>query len=146
LREIPASEDVYFLKRPLRRYVAFPGKAEVRLRDQVEKIKARKQIKVELWPWLDVYDLRLTFPDGEVWAVDVKDWANPYRLARTIKHFRTDPPWDRAFFVFPDRHRKARPNYLNAFRSQCTLLDDKRFSAMFESDLIIAARSKLKGN
>jgi hypothetical protein len=146
LRKIPVSDDVRFLKRPLRRYIAFPGKAEVRLRDKLEKIKVKKPMKVELWPLLDVYDLRLTFPDGEVWAVDVKDWANPYRLARAVKPFRADPPWNRALFVFPDRHRKARPNYLRAFRSRCALIDDERVSAMFEGDLIASVRRKLKGN
>jgi transcriptional regulator with XRE-family HTH domain len=146
LRKMHISESVYFLKRPLRRYIAFPGKSEVQLRDQLEKIKAKKPIKVELWPLLDVYDLRLTFPDGEVWAIDVKDWANPYRLAHAVRPFRTDPPWNRALFVFPDHHRKRRPNYLNAFRSQCVLLDDEKVSAMFETDLVAAARRKLKDN
>jgi hypothetical protein len=93
---------------------------------------------------MDAYDLRLTFPGQEVWAIDVKDWASPYRLAETVKPFRTFPTWDRAFFVFPDRYKNKHRNYLEAFRSRCVYLNE-RIQAVFESDLVAAARQKLRG-
>jgi hypothetical protein len=99
---------------------------------------------VELWPNVDAYDLRLTFPDRQVWAVDVKDWASPYRLAEQVSPFRTNPPWDHAFFVFPDRHKRVKRNYVEAFKSRCLYVSD-RVDALFESDFIAAARRKLRG-
>ena len=35
-----------------------------------------------MWPQFDAYDLRIPFPDGTAWAIDVKDWANPSLLGR----------------------------------------------------------------
>lgn len=145
-RKISAKGDegVYRLKHSLRRYVAAPGRVELKLKDKLEKIGCNgSNIKVDLWPNVDAYDLRLTFPNREVWALDVKDWASPYRLAAEVKPFRTDPPWDRAFFVFPDRYKVTRRNYAEAFRSRCIYLGD-RVEAMFESDLIAAARHELR--
>jgi transcriptional regulator with XRE-family HTH domain len=148
VREIPASSEdkVYRLKHPLRRYVAAPGRVELKLREKLLGLSSSDmRYKVELWPNVDAYDLRLTFPDNEIWAVDVKDWASPYSLAEKIKPFRTNPPWDRAFFVFPDRHKKSRRNYLEAFQTRCIYLSE-RIEALFESDLVAAARQKLRGH
>jgi hypothetical protein len=72
-------------------------------------------LDVELWPAFDRYDLRIVFPNREVWAVDVKDWANPFLLARRVKPIPSDPPWTRAYFVFPDERRAQREDYLRAF-------------------------------
>jgi transcriptional regulator with XRE-family HTH domain len=147
LRTLRASEDekVYELKRALRRYVAAPGRVELRLREKLLPLGTKTRgFKVELYPNMDAYDLRLTFPGREVWAVDVKDWASPYRLAETVKPFRTFPAWDRAFFVFPDRYKTTHRNYLEAFRSRCVYLNE-RIQAVFESDLVAAARRKIRG-
>lgn len=146
-RTLSASgEDrVFQLKRSLRRYVAAPGRAEVRIRDQLLALRdSDRKLSVELWPNVDAYDLRLTFSDRQVWAVDVKDWASPYRLADQVKPFRINPPWDRAFFVFPDRHRHVKRNYVEAFKSRCLHVGD-RVDAMFQSDFIAAARRKIRG-
>ncbi len=148
VREIPSNgeDKVYRLKHALRRYVAAPGRVELRLREKLVKLNSGGlRFTVELWPNVDAYDLRLTFPDREVWAVDVKDWASPYSLAERVKPFRTNPPWDHAFFVFPDRHKKARRNYLEAFRSRCIYLNE-RIEALFESDLVAVVREKLRGH
>jgi hypothetical protein len=147
LRSLRSSDDekVYELKRALRRYVAAPGRVELRLKEKLQRAGAKTRgFKVELYPNMDAYDLRLTFPGKEVWAIDVKDWASPYRLAESVKPFRTFPSWDRAFFVFPDRYKTMRRNYMEAFRSRCVYLNE-RIQAVFESDLIVAARQKLRG-
>jgi REase associating with pPIWI_RE/pPIWI_RE three-gene island domain Y len=146
VRQFPVRGDqVYQLKHPLRRYVASPGRFELRLRDALRDLKTDGYgLHVELYPLVDAYDLRVTFPDQEVWAIDVKDWASPYRLAEAVKPFRTRPSWDRAFYVFPDRHKKRRLDYLEAFRSRCIYLSD-RVAALFESELIAAARRKVRG-
>jgi transcriptional regulator with XRE-family HTH domain len=139
------SEKVYELKRALRRYIAAPGRVELRLKERLLQAASKTRgFAVELYPNMDAYDLRLTFPNREVWAVDVKDWASPYRLAEAVKPFRTFPTWDQAFFVFPDRYKSKHRNYLEAFRSRCVYLNE-RIQAVFESDLVTAARQKLRG-
>lgn len=116
-REYRAREGVLWLARELRTFVAAPGRAEVRLAADVEAQGAQ----VELWPAYDAYDLRIVFPDGGAWAVDVKDWANPFLLARRVRPIPPAPPWERAFFVFP-QDRLRRPDYLRAFQHYCPLL------------------------
>lgn len=147
-RVLPAGEEdgtVYQLKHALRRYVAAPGRSELKLRDRLLDLnRAGRQLSVELYPSVDAYDLRVTFPDKEVWAVDVKDWASPYLLAEAVKPFRTRPPWDRAFYVFPDRHKRVRRDYLEAFRNRCIYITG-RVEAHFDSDIVAAARQKLRG-
>lgn len=99
------------LERPLRQFVTSPGRAEVGL--------ARKLIAlgltVELWPGFDNYDLCVTFPRGQVWAVDVKDWAHPGLLGRTARPIRPEPPYDEAFWVVPRHRVKLRPGYIATF-------------------------------
>lgn len=125
-RRIPKSQIAYWLRRGLRRYIADPGQTELQLFRAAQK----RHLPCELWPGDDAYDLRITLPNGEIWAVDVKDWANPFLLARQVKPFRTNPPWTCAFFVFPDERRKQRADYLRAFQNHCAILDS-RTQAMF---------------
>lgn len=138
---LPVRDEVVWLRRDLRRYIAAPGRAELRLAKRFEAIGLR----VELWPAFDRYDLRVTFPDETVWALDVKDWGNPFLLARSVnrKPFPTDPPWQRAFFVFPDARRAQRADYLRAFTNTCRMLSD-RVGACFERDLLQRAQQKLQ--
>src|SRR5436190_1130201 len=68
------------LKWGLHRRVCIPGLPEVELYDWCEKQRAVHPgllVSVILWPGVDRYDLQLCFCDGEVWAVDVKDYADP---------------------------------------------------------------------
>lgn len=39
----------------------------------------------ELWPDRDKYDVKITLPDGQVWAIDAKTHRNPYMLKRALK-------------------------------------------------------------
>ena len=101
------------LKRGLQMYVGVPGLSELQLTKELAKMKG---VETELWPEFDAYDLKITFKGtGEVWAIDVKDYRNPTRLAREVKPFRADPPWDQAFYAFP-QHRRSR-GYMEAFRN-----------------------------
>jgi len=142
---IPAREEPVWLKRGLRRFVAAPGRAELRLEMKLRKIG----LAVELWPAFDRYDLRLSFPDGDVWAVDVKDWADPCLLARRIRAdgatpIPTTPPWTRAYFVFPDERKAERPDYVRAFRNQFPGMP-KHLHAAFERNFLADVKRKLKG-
>lgn len=144
-RTIPAREEPVWLKRGLRRFVAAPGRAELRLEMKLKKLG----LAVELWPAFDRYDLRVSFSDGEVWAVDVKDWADPCLLARRIRAdggtpIPTSPSWTRAYFVFPDERKVERPDYVRAFQNQSSQLP-KHLHAAFEGKFLYDVRRKLKG-
>lgn len=141
-KRFPVEKNVLWLHPGLRRYVAVPGQTEVRLWKRL----CRMQIEVELWPDFDAYDLRLVFQDGEVWAVDVKDWGNPVALAREINNqrgMRQFPHWNRAFWVFPDHRRMQRPDYMELFKNNCEYLS-ATVSAVFEKEFLNLADKKLR--
>ncbi|MFE1510156.1 hypothetical protein ACE1N8_27255 [Streptomyces sp. DSM 116494] len=112
-RELPADEVGVLrqLERPLRQFVTGPGRAEASL----EGLLTGLGLPVEMWPGFDAYDLRVTFPDGLVWAVDVKDWAHPGLLGRHARPVRRTPPYDEAFWVVPHHRIEARPDYLAVY-------------------------------
>lgn len=144
-RSYGAEEGIFWLRRGLRRFVAAPGKCEMEL---YNKFMNEPGLAVELWPAFDAYDLRLTFPDRDVWAIDVKDWANPFLLARRVDPIPTTPPWTWAYFVFPDNRRSQRSDYVRAFRNHCPFVgkhSKARTSACFARDLLFVARKKLQG-
>ncbi|NER34208.1 MAG: hypothetical protein F6J93_09230 [Oscillatoria sp. SIO1A7] len=144
-RQIAQKEEVFWLKRGLRRFIAAPGLAELRLEEKLKKLG----LEVELWPNFDSYDLRIVFADGEAWAIDVKDWANPFLLARKLSQkvsqqeplIPSNPPWSKAYFVFPDDRRQQRTDYLRAFKHNCNL--PKVIKAKFEKDFIKDVKRKL---
>jgi len=101
---------------------------------------------VELWPNFDSYDLRIVFPDDEAWAIDVKDWKDPFLLARKVKPqdppIASDPPWTQAYFVFPDDRKQQRSDYKRAFCNHTGL--PKQIKAKFEKELIKDVKRKLE--
>jgi len=138
-RRLPARQGVLWLKRGLRRFIAAPGRAELRLAERLQKLG----LQVELWPAFDNYDLRLTFSNDEAWAVDVKDWANPFLLARQVKPFPATPPWTRAYFVFPNERQQQRADYVRAFRHHCPILN-RQTRAKIERKFLADVRQKLR--
>ncbi|MEU8715046.1 hypothetical protein [Streptomyces sp. NPDC048663] len=106
-----ASGGLYHLTRPLRTFITGPGLAETGLEAEL----AGLGLPVEMWPRFDTYDLRITLPDGRVWAIDVKDRANPALLARGTTPLRTDPPYDRGLLVVPAYRFQERDGYREVF-------------------------------
>lgn len=133
-RTITPEEEVLWLKRELRRFISAPGIAELRLAEKLEK----KGLKVELWPAFDRYDLRIIFPDNDAWAVDVKDWANPFLLGRSVEPIPSEPPWSKAFFVFPNERSQQRSDYVRAFNNYC-----RHTGGLLERDLMKQVNAKL---
>ncbi|MDX2817719.1 hypothetical protein PV410_35195 [Streptomyces sp. PA03-5A] len=99
------------LDRPLRQFVTGPGQAETQLEERLTALGLR----VWMWPGYDAYDLHITFPDGWVWAVDVKDWAHPAFLGRAARPIRPEPPYDEAFWVVPQDRVDDRPGYVASY-------------------------------
>ncbi|MFJ4097345.1 hypothetical protein ACIPYS_37765 [Kitasatospora sp. NPDC089913] len=111
---LPVEEvgELLQVERPLRQFVTGPGRAEADL----EQALTGLGLRVRMWPAFDAYDLHITFPDGRVWAVDVKDWAHPAFLGRSAWPVAPDPPYDEAFWVVPRYRVQDRPGYLDVYR------------------------------
>jgi hypothetical protein len=141
-RTLPVANGVRWLAAPLRAFVASPGRAELRLRDAVLKAGA----EVELWPNFDAYDLRVVFPGGGAWAVDVKDWSSPVRLARRLKRLPSDPPWTQSFIVPAREAVAAWPAYLTTLRTRSrALLRAAGMAIVSERQLVARVAGKLEG-
>lgn len=109
------SPGLHRVRRAIRRYIVAPGRYEVDTAARLRKLKSRAgSLVVDLWPSFDAYDLRITFPDQHVWAVDIKDWAFPTLLARVLAELERDNDlaWNTAFYAIPDVRLKRRPDYL----------------------------------
>jgi hypothetical protein len=100
------------LSRPLRVFITSPGLAETDL----EKTLRKAGLFPEMWPQFDAYDLRVPFPGGTAWAIDVKDWASPSLLGARTTELRTSPPHNRAFIIVPAYRFQVREDYARAFR------------------------------
>jgi hypothetical protein len=123
IKQLPAGENLLWLKRDLRYFIHYPGIAELFLQKELSKMGLR----VILYPDLDKYDLQITFPDQTIWAVDVKSWRLARELARNlIKNFDAnsekevipqipDSRHEKSFFVFPDEITPSTTEYKNEF-------------------------------
>jgi hypothetical protein len=146
-RRISASDQIHWLKRGLRRFVAQPGLPELRL----EKSLRTMGVAVEMWPEFDSYDLLVRLPEKTI-AVDVKDWANPFLLARKVqeKCIPSVPGWDEAYYIFPEERKRDQPDYVRGFTNTCNTFNGKvkiggKVKAAFENDFVSMVRSKVKG-
>ncbi len=144
-RVLQARDRVYWLRRDLRRFVTMPGRAEIRLEKRLQALG----LKPEMWPEFDSYDLRVTLPDGRVLAVDVKDWANPFLLARCVRGIPSQPRWDAAYYVFPFERKHSQPDYVRAFVNTCNSMGQVsiggNLKAVFEHEFLKIVRRALAG-
>lgn len=96
-------EYVYRLKIGVMRYICYPGKAEI----EIENICNQLNVKSELWPELDRYDIKIIFANGACWGIDAKTYSNPYFLSKSIEkdnYFRSaniDPSFNYDSFMLP---------------------------------------------
>ena len=139
-RSLPAARDggVYQVGRPLRMFVTGPGLAETDLECRLTELG----VAVEMWPGFDAYDLRVTFPSGEVWAIDVKDRANPALLGRASRPLPAHPPYDRAFLVVPRYRFDDREDYARVFRHHRPADLEGRLDLLTDDGLLKRARAK----
>lgn len=133
-----AKGGVYQVERPLRTFITGPGLAETDLEEQLRSLG----LEVELWPDFDAYDLRVTFPDGTVWAIDVKDRANPALLGRTTRSFPARPPHHRALLVVPNYRFQDREDYGRVFTHRLTDELTGRIQLLSDCQLVREAREK----
>jgi hypothetical protein len=130
---------VYQLSRPLRMFITGPGLAETDLEAELGTMG----LQPEMWPNFDAYDLRITLPNRQVWAIDVKDRANPALLGRGARPLRSDPRYDRAFLVVPLYRFEEQEAYGRIFNQhrpddlsgRLDLLPDDRFIRALKTEL-----------
>lgn len=71
---------IHKMVRGVRQFIADPGIYELQLADFCEA----KGLRWELWPEKDRYDLKITFDNNEIWAIDVKAYSNANCLRNQI--------------------------------------------------------------
>ncbi|WP_180928811.1 hypothetical protein [Streptomyces sp. AJS327] len=142
-RELVAAEtgELRQLRKPLRLFVTGPGQAETSLESELRALG----LTVEMWPNFDSYDVRIVFPDGHVWAVDVKDWAHPAFLGRSATAVRAEPPYDEACWVVPEFRVRARRDYLDSYAKERGAQADG-LRLLTDRQLVRAARLRLAGD
>lgn len=115
-RKVKLPSDCLKLKRGIERFWFYPGRAEIQLFQKLVDLG----LEVELYPECDRYDLRIKFSDGEVWALDLKDYSNPYLLVRNLgdEPIPSEPSWNVAYIVIPAERKKDRPAYLKELKSR----------------------------
>lgn len=123
-REVQHDADLLVLKIGLQRRTLIPGRVELALFEWLQSQMPSDALI--LYPGVDQYDIQIRFSDGEVWAVDVKDFGDPIALGKQIAHDPqfASPAWDdrlawtRAFYVVPNQCEIVRPGYCDQVRSE----------------------------
>lgn len=97
------------LRHGVMRYMCLPGQLELK----IQKIAEKCGCSAELWPEKDKYDIKITFSDGQVWAIDAKTHRNPYMLKRSIERDYTfrNVKAKKLFYVVPDDCLEDHPDY-----------------------------------
>ncbi|MEG4325441.1 restriction endonuclease-related protein [Microcoleus sp. herbarium5] len=117
------------IKDGIHQRVCFPGIPELNLHSALEALKEQHPDylhQVKLYPGLDRYDLQLRFSDGTVWAIDIKDVRDPYKLAKNIKPLYSEGSlrYDESFYVISDRCMANYPDYLEILRKEAKQLSN----------------------
>ena len=78
---------------------------------------------ISLYPGLDRYDLQLSFSDGVIWAIDVKDYRNPYKLALKLSPLYSEGrlKYAEGFYVVSDSRVKPYTDYMQIVREKAKL-------------------------
>lgn len=136
-RKVKLPSDCLKLKRGIERFWFYPGRAEIQLFNKLVDLG----LEVELYPQCDRYDLRIKFADGEVWALDLKDYSNPCLLVRNLgdEPIPSEPSWDVAYIVIPAERKKDRPAYLEELKLRWRWENVK---PVFDDDVFALAKKK----
>lgn len=144
-KPVPISKEVLVLREGIHLRTHLPGVPELALYDWLYQQYEGHYIymqKPELWPHVDAYDMRLVFED-EVWAIDFKDYKDPYQLAAQLRGvgWHGDKV-SRTFYVYPAYRERQRKHYAEiakknsqATRKQAELMTDETFKERVEVKL-----------
>lgn len=122
------------------RAVTLPGIAELQLYNALQKEAGIPQQDIELWPDVDKYDLKVKFPTGPTWMIDVKDWVVVYpEFLKQVPHAKSPI---QAIVAFPDERDETLQ--LDRERRRSNLCPPKIELKLFR-EIIQEAKSRLKG-
>jgi len=104
------------LKRAIHLRALIPGIAELNLFDWLVELMTNNAefiADVQLYPNVDAYDIYLRFADATVWALDIKDYKDPYQLANQLKgiYNQGDLKYQRGFYVYPAVRNQQHQGY-----------------------------------
>ena len=142
-QKIIPSRQLLVLRLGVQLRTLIPGVPELRLFEQLQTRHERQPerlTKPELWPQIDAADIALNI-DDEMWVVDVKDQADPFRLGKQLRdiHHSSSLNWHKSFYVYPNE-RDQQPNYRanvlhTAQLKRTHLLNETKFIALVEEKL-----------
>lgn len=120
------AEKAYRLKRGVMRYISYPGKTELEIEEMCKKLN----VKSELWPELDRYDIKIIFANGTCWGIDAKTYSNPYFLSKSIEedNYFNSANIDKGYYVIPDEIVKRTGGYLKICDK--ALINNKKFKCI----------------
>lgn len=121
VRQVKWERGLLRIKDGIHQRVCFPGIPELNLYSALEALQEKYPEylhQVKLYPGLDRYDLQLYFSDGTVWAIDIKDVRDPYKLAKNLKPLYSEGSlrYDESFYAISDRCIANYPDYLEILR------------------------------
>lgn len=130
---IEYEDEMIRVKRGVMRYISLPGIPELRLKNKLEKLGLR----VRLYPNFDQYDLEVIFKKCS-WAVDIKDYSNPYTLVNKIKTFESNSS-ERSFILVPDKRCSFNKDYKYILEAE----EPIGFEYIIEKDFIKRVKEKI---
>jgi hypothetical protein len=127
VRRIAWERELRQIKRGIHLRVCLPGIHELQLFRKLEALQQAHQKQlcaVLLYPGLDRYDIQLRFGDETVWAIDVKDYRNPYQLAAKLLPIYGEGTlqYNESFYVLPINRVLSYDNYVQIAREEATKL------------------------
>lgn len=144
--QVQTASDLRVIKRGIHLRTLIPGKPELALFKQISQVHDAhpdELLRVTLWPGIDRYDIQLQFRD-EVWAIDIKDYKDPYQLGRklTAIYGAGELRYNRGFYVFPNYRLKQRENYQQIATNAMSDVP-RNISLMSDSDLCNQVEAKV---
>lgn len=121
------------LKRGVMKYISEPGQLELEIYNYCMKHK----VQSVLWPEMDKYDIEITFPNGDVWAIDAKAIKEPYFLKENIIRDGGFPDgnYKKGLYVIPDAYADARTDYLDIINRQLKSMGNTNIQCIRLRDL-----------
>lgn len=130
VNRIARKQGLRRVKQGIHLRVCLPGIHELHLFQQMQVLQQENPeqlCSVLLYPGLDRYDLQLQFGDETVWAIDVKDYRNPYQLAAKLDSIYGEGSlqYDEGFYVFPQQRVRGYDDYMQIVRAKAKKLPKK---------------------
>lgn len=129
----PYLENMIRVKRGVMRYTSLPGIPEIDLKNKIERLG----LEVKLYPNFDEYDLEIIFNNCS-WAIDVKDYGNPYNLVKKVTEFEANS-CEKSFIVVPNKRYSLNKDYKHIINSE----EPTGFEYIIERDFIKLVKEKI---